>query len=97
MWAALLLLGGAAAYESVAVFELAAETDYTFTTAIDVKVSVVGQDAATVTPSDSASVFTLDVTGLLPDTEYEVWVQGYNTAGYGDWSEPMTNRTARSE
>ena len=42
MWAALLLLGGAAAYESVAVFELAAETDYTFTTAIDVKVSVVG-------------------------------------------------------
>jgi len=60
----------------------------------EVKVSVVGQDAATVTPSDSASVFTLDVTGLLPDTEYEVWVQGYNTAGYGDWSESMTNRTA---
>ena len=41
LWAAL-LVGCAAAYESVAVFELAAETDYTFTTAIDVKVSVVG-------------------------------------------------------
>ena len=40
--AALLVVGCATAYESVAVFELAAETDYTFTTAIDVKVSVVG-------------------------------------------------------
>ena len=39
---AALLVGCAAAYESVAVFELAAETNYVFTTAIDVKVSVVG-------------------------------------------------------
>ena len=40
--AALLLVGCATAYESVAVFELDAETNYVFTTAIDVKVSVVG-------------------------------------------------------
>ena len=39
---AALLVGCAAAYESVAVFELNAETNYIFTTAIDVKVLAVG-------------------------------------------------------
>ena len=53
LWAAL-LVGCAAAYESVAVFELAAETDYTFTTAINVKVSVVGVGL------DSLDYFALD-------------------------------------
>ena len=39
---------------------------------------------------------TVDITGVLPDTYYEVQVRAENADGWGAWSEPGTGRTDKT-